>query len=102
MFTNTTLGQHQFDGPHGSISSLLPNSGVYIITTLLNTGYHQIVDVGESENVQHRVNNHDRANSWSRHAVNGLYASVHYCDEFTRMVLERAVRLAYSPPCGDR
>lgn len=102
MYTQTTLGQHQFDGPHSHIAGLLQRSGVYIITTLLPNGNHQVIDVGESGNVQDRVANHDRAQSWQQHAVNGLYASAHYCDEVTRMLLEQAVRLAYNPLCGTR
>lgn len=102
MVTHTTLGQHIFKGPYTSTTNLLQNSGVYIISTLLADGTHQILDVGESSNIQARISNHDRVDSWGNHAINGVYVAVHYCDEFTRMLLERAIRLAYAPPCGEQ
>ena len=102
MTTNTILGQHKFDGPYSTVGELFQRSGVYIISTALRDGSHKIIDVGESGNVQTRVSSHDRAASWNQYAVNGLYASAHYCDEFARMILEQAVRTAYKPSCGER
>lgn len=102
MVINTNLGQHHFNGPFTSTINLNPLSGVYIISTATSTGLHNIIDVGESENVQNRVSNHDRAQLWGQHIVNGTYVSVYYCSETTRMALEQAVRSTYNPPCGIR
>lgn len=102
MVTQTFLGQHQFNGPFSHVSGLLQQSGVYIISTILHDGTHKVIDVGESQNVQDRVTSHDRASSWNQHIVNGLYVSAHYCDEFSRMLIEQAIRKTYYPPCGVR
>jgi hypothetical protein len=91
-----------FDGPHASIESLKLQSGVYMITTKLPEGTHKVIDVGESGKVRKRVENHDRSDEWERHKLDGIYFSAYYCDESTRMSMEKLVRDSYEPPCGDR
>lgn len=92
----------EFDGPHGSTDQLNQKSGTYVITTITVNQNHSVIDVGESGNVQRRVESHDRADQWKRHQQHGLYASAYYCDERNRMALEKAIRSEYNPPCGDR
>lgn len=94
-------GHYQFDGPHTSTGSLLNRSGVYVISTIVN-GYHKVLDVGESHDVQDRVTNHDRKESWQRHMVDNLYASALYCTAAERMLVESAIRQFHNPPCGVR
>src|SRR5260221_2505688 len=91
----------EFDGPYDSAAQLKQKSGVYIITSIIVNRKHSILDVGESGNVQRRVANHDRADEWKRHRGYGLYVSAYYCDERTRMALEKAIRAAYNPACVD-
>lgn len=92
---------YQFDGPHTNVSGLAKASGVYVITTVVN-GLHKIIDAGESHDIQTRVSNHDRSNSWQKHTVDTLYASALYCNETTRMTVESQIRQLHNPPCGIR
>ncbi len=40
---------------------------------------------------------------WARtHKLAGLYFSGYYCNESSRMELEKAIRDEYDPPCGER
>lgn len=97
----TQQGPLQFDGPHTSTASLLKQSGVYIISTVVN-GLHRILDVGESEDIQSRINSHDRKDEWTPHISDRLYVSAFYCNAIERMAVESAVRDTYNPPCGIR
>lgn len=102
LTTQTPLGQHVFQGPFMHNNQLAALSGVYLITTLANNGLHTVLDVGESYNLLERISNHDRTQQWRNNAINGIFAWTLHCDEQTRMAIERAVRLAYQPVCGDR
>jgi len=102
LTVTTNNAQYQFDGPHTNTGNLNAHSGVYVITTKGPTGEHKVLDVGESHNVWHRVSNHDRKGEWTRHMQDGLFASVYYCDERARMLLESELRLFFDPPCGER
>lgn len=98
---HTNQGAYQFDGPHSTIDSLQNQSGVYVIST--NAGnYHKVIDAGESHAIKIRISSHDRAQLWKQYVIDGLYASVYYCDEASRMALERLVRDSHNPPCGVR
>lgn len=98
---HTQQGPFQFDGPHTSTASLLTQSGVYVISTIVN-GLHRVLDVGESEDVQSRVSAHDRKDQWTPHISDRLYVSAFYCNAIDRMALETAVRGTHNPPCGIR
>jgi hypothetical protein len=98
----TTIGDYQFNGPHTDINNIRRSSGVYAISTHIGQNNHRIIDVGESEDVQTRLANHDRKASWQNHIVDGLFCSAFYCDEPTRMNIETRLRLELSPPCGIR
>jgi|GEM_PF-1928913 len=103
MFTSTHLGRHFLNGPFTSNSQLMGTSGVYVITTLNERGQHVVIDAGESGDIRARVSSHDRTQQWRDNANNGIFfAWTHYCNEATRMALESAIRLAYSPVCGVR
>jgi len=97
--TNT----YQVEGPFGSLDYLFNASGVYIISTINKiTGKHDVLDIGESDDVKVRLRNHDRTNQWQALMQNGLYAGIIYCNEQVRMAVERDLRLAINPPCGIR
>jgi hypothetical protein len=93
---------YNFDGPFKSANDLKKKSGVYVISTIEASGKHQVIDVGESGDVQERVTKHDRADTWPLHVIDGLFISAYYCDEKERMKVERQVRDYCKPPCGDR
>jgi len=76
---------------------------VYIITGTNNPGdLHSVVDVGEAQNVKNRVSTHDRTSCWNSRGFKTLYASVIYCNEQQRMLIERQLRNILNPPCGER
>ena len=102
LTVQTSADSYDFEGPYTSIDRLRSQSGVYVITTKVPDGTHNIIDVGESANIRNRVSNHDRLSEWSRFNKSDIYASVYYCDEANRMAIERAVRERFAPPCGDR
>lgn len=98
-----SLAGHSFDGPHGSETSLRHTAGVYAIVDHRSSGYY-VLDVGESSDVRHRVENHDRADCWRRNAGGAITYAAHYTpgvDAAGRRRIEAAVRVKYSPPCGD-
>lgn len=99
--TTTHLGTHQFMGPHANASSLPVASGVYIITRLINN-QHEVIDVGESGNIAHRIPNHDRMDQWKAMSANRFHVWTNLANEADRMLIERAHRLAYNPVCGIR
>ncbi len=100
--TQTTLGIHQFYGPHTNNNTLPERSGVYIITTITPSQQHLVIDVGESHNIKNRISNHDRTPQWKNNIQNGLHAWVLVANESQRMLIEKEHRLAYNPVCGDR
>jgi len=98
------IGNYGFDGPYGNAASLSNLSGVYaVLTRASGTDSYTIVDIGESGGIRDRVTNHDRQQSWARYKkAAGLSYAAYYCDERNRMAVEKALRGAYNPPCGDR
>lgn len=96
------VGNYHAEGPFGNAQQLLARSGVYVILgRAVQTATWQVVDVGESGNVQNRVANHDRAPHWGRQGHAELAVAAIYCDEPNRMVIERQLRGQYNPPCGS-
>lgn len=103
LTTKTTLGTHQFAGPHRDASTLPNRSGVYLITRLQNgNGLHEVIDVGESHNIAERIPNHDRMAQWNLASGNSFHVWTLLADEAGRMLIERAHRFAYNPVCGVR
>lgn len=99
--TNTYLGNHEFLGPHLNSTSLPSQSGVYIITRLVN-GSHEIIDVGESHNIAERIPNHDRMIQWNIASNNAFHVWTLLANATERMLVERAHRFTYKPICGIR
>ena len=98
-----TIGNYNFDGPFAAASSLKNQSGVYAILGRRSNGDRWIVvDIGESERVRERVENHDRVSCWNHQGHSHLAAAAHYCAEGQRMSVERALRNQFNPPCGDK
>ncbi len=84
LTTRTNLGVHQFNGPHPNADSLPNNSGVYLVTRLIN-GQHEVIDVGESGSIARRIPNHDRMNQWNRVSVNAFHVWTLLTDETNLM-----------------
>ncbi len=94
---------HNFEGPFVDANNLRKQSGVY---TILGRSSEQerwnVVDIGEAGDVQERVSNHDRSNCWAKQGYRVLAAAAVYVPERDRMRIEKDLRAAYRPPCGDR
>jgi hypothetical protein len=99
-----TIGNCSFEGPFTGPASLKNLSGVYsVLTRATSSDTYSVVDIGESGGVRDRVTNHDRQESWKRHQkAAGLSYAAYYCDERTRVSVERTLRAKYNPPCGVR
>lgn len=95
------LKSYPFNGPFTDTAGLHGQSGVYAILEALPTyGQYKVIDVGESGNVRERVDNHDRKDCWRRHAKGQLSVAAYYCNEATRVTIERELRAHFDPPCG--
>ncbi len=93
-----------FEGPYDNTNHLEDRSGVYFIVCLVNGEYYPI-DVGESKNVKSRIENHDRADCWSKNCKGKLMVAVYYTpnkQQQGRMEVEQDIRCKYNFPCGDR
>lgn len=95
------IGGYDFGGPFSASSFLERTSAVYVILRLNPDGRYGIVDVGESGDVRHRVENHERAACWKRHRGRALAVAVGYCNRLTRFRVEQEIRQQYDPACGQ-
>jgi hypothetical protein len=99
-----TIGNYTFEGPFADPASLKNLSGVYsVLTRATGNDSYSVVDIGEAGAVRDRVTNHDRQDCWKRNKKQaGLSYTAYYCDERTRLSVEKTLRAKYNPPCGDR
>jgi hypothetical protein len=77
---------------------------VYAIHCYRDNTYY-LIDIGESEMVKTRVENHDRKDCWSRNCTGTLTVSVLYISntqQAGRMKIEQELRTQYNLPCGER
>ena len=91
---------YKFSGPYYHTRRFNRDFGcVYVILNPRN----QIVDVGETEDINSRIINHERKMCWYQNNVNetGLYVYVSEDQNFRRL-LEKLIRTKYKPLCGDR
>lgn len=98
-----TLAGYSFDGPYSSESSLRNAAGVYAVLDKRGDSYG-VLDVGESGDVKDRVEAHDRRRCWERNARGSIRYAARYTpgvDAAGRRKIESAIRVKYSPPCGD-
>jgi hypothetical protein len=95
------IGRYTFEGPFSYTSSLKSQSGVYAILTP-SGGSYKVLDIGESENVRTRIENHDRQPCWNRNKNGSIFYAAYYCGATNRMLIERELRNQFNPPCGER
>lgn len=97
------IGGFDFEGPYTDASKLRYEQGVYCILDHRSDGKYFVVDVGESEDVRTRVENHDRGDCWKRNQQGTLTVAVLYTPGMSgdrRRAIESALRDQYSPACG--
>ena len=92
---------YEFEGPFTSVDSLESISGVYVIHYRNSQGKYSRLDVGESEDVKDRVENHDRKDCWKRNANGVITVSAYYCDENERVRVEKIIRDRSNLACGE-
>ena len=96
------IGKYNFDGPFTDTSKLKNQSGVYVILCSNGNSNWKVVDIGESQSVRERVENHDREDCWHRQCQSTLAVAVLYSNQKERMRIEQELRVQYKPPCGDQ
>lgn len=93
---------YEFDGAHSDPNMLRGGAGVYVIWCK-NGEFWSILDVGESENVLERINNHDRADCWTRNCSGTIwYSATYIADQSQRVDLENRIRIRERVICGER
>lgn len=98
------IGNYVFDGPYSDPSALKDQSGVYaVLTRRAANDNFTVIDIGEAGWVNTRLGAHDRQDQWlACRQASGLAFAALYCDEPTRMRIERELRNMYNPACGIR
>ena len=87
---------YNFEGPFTGIYQLKDQSGVYVILD----GNGKIIDVGESDEVKTRIENHERESCWKTHGYSSF--AVHYTSQVDREQIEKQIREVHNPPCGEK
>ena len=96
------IADYIFGGPYSSSSVLYSEPGVYVIFCKTNDSY-RVLDVGESENMNERVKNHDRKDSWKKNCKGAIvYSEMKEADEDKRRTIEKTIRGKTRPPCGEK
>jgi hypothetical protein len=96
---------YQFDGAYTSPDSLEPLPGVYVIWCRSQKGTWQVLDVGESEDVQVRTRNHERLPCWHANCQGEIYYSATYTPNIgkdKRLEIESEIRRQERPVCGQQ
>ena len=93
---------YHFEGTYISPYELKSNPGVYVIWCKTDVRW-TILDVGESDNVNDRVNNHDRTDCWARNCSGAIFFSATYLSDLQeRSNLEQTIRSSRNVACGER
>jgi len=77
-------------------------AGIYAVISSYN---QHVLDIGQAEDVNARLTNHERRACWIAKSGNAFCFYVHYMpgsSEQARLQLESQLRNAYSPLCGVR
>lgn len=92
---------YQFEGPFSSPDQVPAKAGVYTVWCRQNSTWSSL-DVGQAENMQERLTNHDRAICWKRHCGGSIhFYVVAMPSEAERRNLEQKIRQDKNPPCGE-
>ena len=97
------IGDYNFEGPFASTSNLRNESGVYAILGRASVDDDwNVVDIGKSEDVKDRVEDHDRKDCWEEQGYTILNYAACYCNVIVRGLIESSLRQKYDPPCDER
>lgn len=93
---------YHFDGAYTDPKRLREAAGVYVIWCKADNQWI-ILDVGESDNVRERLNNHERFDCWEDNCSGTIYYSATYIsDQQERLDLEQRIRNEEDVACGER
>ena len=93
---------YHFEGAYTDPNKLQTSAGVYVIWCKDGEMWTKL-DVGESDNVRDRVNNHERADCWIENCSGTIYYSATYIsDPEERSNLEQKIRDSEKVACGER
>lgn len=97
---NIKIEGYIFSGPYYHTRKFQNDFGcVYVLVNNLN----QVIDVGETSNINERIINHERKMCWYQKGCGntGLYVYIS-SDQNFRLLLERLIRSKYNPVCGQK
>ena len=97
------IAEYVFEGPYGDTHTLKDMPGIFAIQCYKDEKYYPI-DVGESDAVRWRVENHERKYFWNYHCHGRLKVAVLYTPKLQqehRIKVVRLIRSKYQHPCED-
>lgn len=100
-----TIGRYRFEGPVYRKSDLKDAPGVYSVLDDKGAQGFTVLDVGESEQIRTRVENHDREPCWIRNYQGRICFAALYMpgsSKSQRQAVEEELRRQFSPSCGAR
>lgn len=94
------ISGYDFLGPYD------PNRGfvkkVAAVYTIIDS-QSNVVDVGQTDDLNNRFPNHPRQSCWERHSNESFQLYIwQESNENNRLLLESTVRRQYNPPCGEK
>lgn len=97
--TLTNINGYQFEQGYPLATTFNNVAAVYIIYTSQSW-----LDVGETDQLETRISEHERRPCWQRNAGNvPIYVAVHQeSNQQARLAIESALRSQLNPTCGDR
>jgi predicted GIY-YIG superfamily endonuclease len=99
------ISDYIFEGKYSIDGENVPAcSGVYAILTKISDKQFDVVDIGESKNMNERITNHDRKDCWKKKKQGDLYVVVHKEEvETKRLAIEKELRGTREKKlCGER
>jgi len=99
------IGRYSFEGLFATTDAIIDRSGVYAVLSITENNAF-LLDVGESANVQTRLNTHDRRICWEKNKKKGqIFYAIHYTyrlHKAGRLRVEQEIRRNHNPCCGCR
>ena len=100
-----TISSYEFEGPYSTSNDLSDSAGIYVILDNRSDGKWYLLDVGESDGIKTRIENHERQPCWRQNRQGTIGVAVLYTPTWSengRRFLESKIRKEYQPPCGER
>jgi hypothetical protein len=91
------VGSYEFCGPFRSSAMLLKNSGVYAVLGGDSVHEWEVIDIGESANLRHRVLLHTMAGDWRHWKYLVVAVATLYVPLPDRMIINQELRATYLP-----